>query len=740
MISNGGELFSRKKNKLTFLQLFLLVSVVAGVGAIAIVALFYEINARQAKELQVYSQHRAINMEFNDLEKRLHSYILAQDLLFASNQFYLTKLIDIMYLSVTSSLDTIETSYRTLGIKNSDYDGIFDRFQQIRINLEEIEALKVQIQSENGTNETSSALTRFDAISTPLVNQFDNSLRISNDILEDCEDDYTRETSFISTVLMGTIAMYLFLAILILRWLIRVVGVPIQNLIESAKKTIDMNMEFKRVDSRVMEVADLSQIVEDVINQLLHQKKISEAANKSKSVFLANMSHEIRTPMNAILGYSQILQRDISLTDDQRDSIHAINTSGEHLLALINDVLEMSKIEAGRITLNTSTFDLHSLVVDLEMMFRVRTAAKGINLSVEKVGPVPRFISSDESKIRQVLINIIGNAVKFTSNGEIVVRLSSSPHNDVFRIVAEVKDTGPGIAAEELGAVFQQFEQSSSGKKTEGSTGLGLSISREYARLMSGDITVESIEGEGSTFRLELLASEATGGTLELKVREPLVNGLDQNQGEVCVLVVDDVKTNRNFLRSLLTPIGFTVKQATNGLEAVQEFERWHPQIILMDIRMDVMDGLEATRQIRARDDGKDVVIIVLTASVFEEQQQSVLDAGANDFMLKPFRGEDLFASMKKHADLKYVYDAANENSDAAEERETSSRPVFSGVPSEWLSIVHDATVDADGDLVIALLSELTGMDKNASRKVRGWANDFRYDLIIQAIEEITDE
>ncbi len=359
MISNGGELFSCKKTKLTFLQLLLLVSVVAGVGAIAIVALFYEINARQAKELQVYSQHRAVNIEFNDLEKRLHSYILAQDLFFASNQFYLIKLIDIMHLSVTSSLDTIETSYRTLGIKNSDYDGIFDRFQKIRINLEKIEALKVQIQSENSTNDTSSTLTRFDAISLPLVDQFDISLRISNDIMEDYEDGYTSDRSFIGTVLIVTVAMYLFLAILILRWQIRVVGVPIQNLIENAKKTIGMNMEFKRVDSSVTEIADLSRIVEDVINQLLHQKKISEAANKSKSVFLANMSHEIRTPMNAILGYSQILQRDISLTDDQRDSIHAINTSGEHLLALINNVLEMSKIEAGRITLNTSTFDLH---------------------------------------------------------------------------------------------------------------------------------------------------------------------------------------------------------------------------------------------------------------------------------------------------------------------------------------------------------------------------------------------
>ncbi len=732
-------MFSRKKIKLSFLQLFLLVSVVAGVGAIAIVVLFYEINERQAKELRVYSQHRAINIEFNDLETRFHSYILAQDLLFASRQFYLIQLIDIMHLSVVSSLDTIETSYRTLGVKNSDYDGIFDRFQTIRISLDKIEALKAQFSAENIRME-SSALNSYDETSSLIVDQFDNCLRISNDILEDYENYYTSDRTFIIFVLISTIAMYLLFAILILRWLIGVVGVPIQNLIESAKRTINMNMEFKRGNSLITEVADLSSIVEDVINQLLNQKSISDAANRSKSAFLANMSHEIRTPMNAILGYSQILQRDISLTDDQRESIKTINTSGEHLLALINDVLEMSKIEAGRITLNTSTFDLHSLIVDLEMMFRIRTAAKGISMSVEKVGPVPRFISSDENKLRQALINIIGNAVKFTSNGRIAVRLSSSPHDSVFRIVAEVEDTGPGIAAEELGGVFQQFEQSSSGKTTKGSTGLGLAISREYARLMGGDITVESIEGEGSTFRLELLAREATEAALELKAGAPLVVGLDQNQGEVRVLVVDDVKTNRNFLRSLLTPIGFAVKQASDGLEAVQKFERWHPQIILMDIRMGVMDGLEATRQIRARDDGKDVVIIVLTANIFEEGRQSIMDVGASDFMPKPFLEGDLFASMAKHADLKYVYGAANEGSYAAEELEANSRPVFSGVPSEWLSIVHDATVDADGDLIIELLSELTGMDKNASRKVRGWANDFRYDLIMQAIEEITDE
>src|SRR6476619_6312132 len=353
----------------------------------------------------------------------------------------------------------------------------------------------------------------------------------------------------------------------------------------------------------------------DVTERKRYEQSLQQA-NRAKSVFLANMSHEIRTPMNAILGFSQLMLRDHDVTPQQCQYLGTINRSGEHLLALINDILEMSKIEAGRTTLNLSTFDLPALLKDLEMMFRVRTDEKRLTFSVEMIGDVPQFIVTDINKLRQVFINVIGNAVKFTEQGGIALRVRADREGATGPCLrVEVEDTGPGISADEQGKLFRHFEQTKTGQKAGTGTGLGLAISREFVRLMGGDITVSSQVGKGSVFAIDLPLKEGEARSVQAKDAPRRVLGLEPGQATCRVLIADDIEDNRQLLAQLLAPVGFVTRLATNGAEAVQEFEEWGPHLILMDFRMPEMDGHEAIRRIRAMDGGKDAKIVAVTAS-----------------------------------------------------------------------------------------------------------------------------
>jgi len=410
----------------------------------------------------------------------------------------------------------------------------------------------------------------------------------------------------------------------------------------------------------------LEALVQERTVELTVAKERAESANRAKSSFLANMSHELRTPMSAILGYSQLMQRDTSLSSVQKEYLNTINRSGEHLLALINEVLELSKIEARQITLVEAIFDLHDLFHDLEVMFRVRTEAKGLQLKVTGIDEVPCYIVADENKLRQVLINLMGNAVKYTETGGITVRAAM----EEVHLIVEVEDTGYGIAEDELDKVFQYFEQTESGRKSKTGTGLGLAISREYAHIMGGDITVTSTINKGSTFRFEVAIIDGKESYIKEKVKPRRVVGLKPGQETFRILVAEDTKDSRTLLTKLLETVGFQVREAANGKETLDIFYQWHPGLIWMDIRMPVMDGLEATRHIKKAPHPP--VIVALTAHALEEEKEEILSAGCNDFVRKPFREHDIFDTMAKHLNIQYIY----------EEEEPVAPPEFFMVPA----------------------------------------------------------
>ncbi len=381
----------------------------------------------------------------------------------------------------------------------------------------------------------------------------------------------------------------------------------------------------------------------------------AEEANRAKSIFLANMSHEIRTPLNSILGFAQILKRDASLTAKQTEHLETINRSGEHLLQLINDILDMAKIEAGKARLESVEFDLAFLFTYLQNLFGLRLGEKGLSLRVSVSAELPPFAQGDLGKVRQILVNLLSNAVKFTERGGVTVEASTKPRDGgTFLLTVDVEDTGPGISEDDQEGIFGEFTQAVMGRRI-GGTGLGLAISRRYAQLMGGELSVVSQVGVGSRFRLEVPLLKGDLGPDDGAEAKEVV-GLAPGTPLVKLLLVDDKPENLSLLYELLTPLGFALKGAENGATGLELAAAWRPDGILLDMRMPVMDGYEMARRVRAEAWGKDIFILALSASAFEDEAAATAQAGADAYLSKPFRTPDLLSRIAEGLGVHYSY------------------------------------------------------------------------------------
>jgi CheY-like chemotaxis protein len=370
------------------------------------------------------------------------------------------------------------------------------------------------------------------------------------------------------------------------------------------------------------------------------------------------MSHELRTPMNAVLGFSKIMQSDPDITDAQRQNLNIINRSGSHLLNLINDILDMAKIEAGRVVIEPEPFDLGEAIRDIVDMMRERAENKHLQLLHVEQSNFPRFVEADPYKLRQILINLIGNAIKYTETGTVTLSLDVKEHDEADKmwLICEVKDTGVGISPEDQEKIFEPFVQVGKNSAQKG-TGLGLPITKKYISLMGGTLSVSSEAKQGSLFRIDLPVRKVTATEImAIKPHQNQVLGLAPNQTLPRLLIVDDNLDNRLLLKKILHPFGFQLREACNGLEAVEIFQQWHPHLIWMDIRMPVMDGTEATRRIKAMPLGKNTVIVALTASVFAEQRENLFRAGVDAFISKPYRVDDIFACLHEYLKVEFIY------------------------------------------------------------------------------------
>jgi PAS domain S-box-containing protein len=483
---------------------------------------------------------------------------------------------------------------------------------------------------------------------------------------------------------------------------------------------------------------NLEALVEERTRELSHARDAAESANRAKSMFLANMSHELRTPLNAILGFGNLMSRDESISEHVRNNLAIINRSGEHLLAMINDVLDLSKIEAGRVEIREESFDLVRTIEDIGEMIRLRAKEKRLEMIVDIAPDVKRYIKTDLGKLRQILINLLGNAVKFTDKGGIALRVRTvESMNNSAKVLLdiEIEDTGPGITRDDLDIIFNPFVQVSLPRSKNMGTGLGLTISQSYAQMMGGRITVNSKLDKGSVFKFQIAVESVSEGAVSRnETGDPAVVGLEEGQSEYRILIVEDNEDNSILLNTLLSQVGFETRIACNGKEGIELAQAWHPHFIWMDMKMPVLSGYEATKRIRATSWGKDMVIVAFTASVFSDQESKILDAGCNCVIHKPFKERDVFDTMAKFLGVRYRYSESQYEKQSQENQpDRLSIPTVEEVkslPKETVDRILNAAVDLNRQGIMEIANEIFATDRNVAVYLKNQASSYNFEAI----------
>lgn len=484
------------------------------------------------------------------------------------------------------------------------------------------------------------------------------------------------------------------------------------------------------------------QLKNDDLDEKVALLKISEQkaiqASHYKSLFLSNMSHELRTPLNAIIGFSHLMEQDPILNSQQKKNLNIILNSGKHLLSLINDVLSIAKIEAGRIVLVEQPFHLASFLHNVESICVLKAQEKNLTLQIFSDLSLPVVVVGDEGKLRQILINLLSNAIKFTSKGYVRLHVKPLRENRVF---FAIEDTGMGISKEEQEKLFRAFIQTESGLQSQEGTGLGLAICYHFVKLMGGNIQVQSEAGKGSVFSFNIPLPPSQEDLSEISSKK--VIGLVPEQPIYRLLLVDDKENNRELLKLMFLPLGFRLEEASDGEEAVLKWERFRPHLIWMDLRMPIMDGFEATRQIRAKEKNENVppekrtIIIALTASAFEHERAAVFEAGCNDFVPKPFQRNELFFKLTEHLGVQFEMQlpTTKVNLDTSSTESTLFKN-FSKIENDLLKKLYNALEIGDNDTACNLVHTMKDLDPIFVENILGKIQIFDIEPILVSIKK----